>query len=111
MALRSQIDEYPKDWRAISLAAKERAGWACVGSPAYPTCRARHGEPHPDTGSIVVLTTAHRDHDRANSDPANLAVWCQRCHLTYDAEIHARHAAETRWRQLCEGQGNLFDEA
>ena len=100
--------EYPEDWPEISRAAKERAGWRCVGSPQYPDCRAAHGAPHPVTGSIVVLTTGHRDHDPQNSDPANLAVWCQRCHLAHDADEHARRSAYTRWERRCEGQPNLF---
>jgi hypothetical protein len=111
MSKRWDRSQYPDDWGEISRHAKERAGWCCVGSPAFPTCRARHGEPHPVTGSIVVLTTAHRDHNPNNNSNHNLAVWCQRCHLNYDAEEHLRHAAATRWAQLCEGQGNLFEGA
>lgn len=34
---------YPADWKAISHATKERAGWRCQGSPAYPKCRVPHG--------------------------------------------------------------------
>jgi hypothetical protein len=37
----------------------------------------------------VVLTIAHLDHDTNNNDHANLAALCQRCHLRYDAELHA----------------------
>jgi hypothetical protein len=111
MSKRWDRSQYPEAWEEISRAAKERAGWRCVGSPLFPECRAAHGAPHPDTGSIVVLTTAHRDHAPANCDPANLAVWCQRCHLAYDADEHQRHAAATRWEALCENQGNLFAEA
>jgi 5-methylcytosine-specific restriction endonuclease McrA len=87
---------YPKDWKAISLEVRERAGWVCEGSPAYPNCRAVGYEPHPVTGSKVILTVAHLDHDPANVDRANLKAWCQRCHLTYDATFHAENAAKTR---------------
>ena len=76
---------YPKDWPAIAKAVKEAAGWACVGSPAFPGCRAKHGQPHPDTGAKVVLTVAHLDHVPENCDPSNLRAWCQKCHNTYDA--------------------------
>lgn len=31
---------YPKDWKQISLAARQRAGHRCEGSPAFPDCRA-----------------------------------------------------------------------
>jgi len=90
---------YPARWDEISLAVREDADWRCEGSPAYPDCRARHGQPHPVTGSRVVLTVAHLDHNPANCERANLRAWCQRCHLTYDAALHAQHAAETRTRQ------------
>lgn len=82
---------YPPDWPAISRAVKRRAAWRCQGSPAYPDCRAPHGQPHPVTGSQVVLTTAHLDHNPANCADDNLRAWCQRCHLTYDAPHHARN--------------------
>ena len=91
---------YPKDWKALSLSIRERAGWQCEGSPGiYPDCRAANGKPHPVTGSRVVLTVAHLDHDESSSDSANLRAMCQRCHLTYDARHHAANAAATRRRK------------
>lgn len=87
---------YPPGWRVLSEGRKESAGWRCEGSPKYPDCRAAHGEPHPVTGSTVVLTLAHLDHVPENCAPENLKVWCQRCHLTYDAPHHAANAAATR---------------
>lgn len=87
---------YPPDWKAISLEVREHAGWRCEGSPAYPDCRAENRRPHPVTGSQVVLTVAHLDHEPGNVDRSNLRAWCQRCHLTYDARLHAQNAARTR---------------
>jgi len=87
---------YPRDWDAIALAVKVAAGWCCVGSPAYPDCRAAHGEAHPVTGAPVVLTVAHLDHQLENCDRANLRAWCQRCHNTYDAPHRRANAAKTR---------------
>jgi len=78
---------YPKDWKAISKACRDRAGNRCEGSPAFPDCRAENGKPHPATGSKVVLTTAHLDHTPENCEPENLKAWCQRCHNTYDAPM------------------------
>lgn len=92
----SERSKYPPDWKAISRAVRARASQRCEGSPAYPTCRAANGQPHPVTGSIVVLTVAHLDHDPANCHPSNLRAWCQRCHLTYDAKQHAHNARRTR---------------
>ena len=99
---------YPRDWKAVSARIRQRAGNRCEGSPAYPWCRAANGEPHPVTGSVVVLTTGHLDHDPANCADDNLRSWCQRCHLTYDARHHAKNAARTRDRQR--GQGRMFED-
>jgi hypothetical protein len=92
--------KYPKDWDRISRYIRfTRASGRCEGSPAYPHCRAQHGKPHPVTGSIVVLTVAHLDHDPTNNDLDNLAALCQRCHLTHDAAQHAANARTTRHRR------------
>jgi len=87
---------YPKNWREIVAQVRERSGDRCEGSPAFPACRAPNGEPHPETGSRVVLTTAHLDHVPENCALANLRHWCQRCHLVYDAKHHAQTAYATR---------------
>lgn len=92
--------QYPDDWQEIRKEILIRAGNRCEGSPRYPDCRAENGKPHPVTGSRVVLTIGHLDHDPANGDRANLKAWCQRCHLTYDAKLHAENAAATRRRQM-----------
>lgn len=86
---------YPKNWQAISRRMRVLAGWRCEGSPAYPDCRAESREPHPVTGSIVVLTVGHLDQKPENNDPTNLRVWCQRCHLTYDAKQHQQTRVRT----------------
>lgn len=81
---------YPAHWRTeIRPAILARAGNCCEGSPAYPDCRAENGVPHPVTGSRVVLTIAHLDHQPENVAPENLRAWCQRCHTTYDAPMKA----------------------
>lgn len=79
---------YPKDWAAISLRIRrDRAEWRCEAMDANgesSRCAARHGEPHPVTGSRVVLTVAHLDHVPENCDDSNLRAMCQRCHNIYD---------------------------
>jgi hypothetical protein len=87
---------YPADWRIVVADIRERSGNVCEGSPAFPNCRAVNGQAHPETGSLVVLTTGHLDHTPENCDRANLRHWCQRCHLAYDAEHHAQTRARTR---------------
>lgn len=93
---------YPTDWKtAIVPAIRARSGDHCEGSPAYPDCRALNGHPHPVTGSRVILTVAHLDHDDLGTrDLSRLRHWCQRCHNTYDAParaagIRARRRAAT----------------
>lgn len=103
---------YPSDWKAISLEVRAAAGWRCEGSPAYPDCDAIQNEPHPVTDSRVVLTVAHLDHQPENvgtpGDRPNLKAWCQRCHLTYDAQHHAATARETRRRKAAGDTPDLF---
>jgi len=95
------------EWLAIRGRILDRAGNRCEGTPRYPDCRAANGQPHPETGSIVVLTIMHMDHDPGNNVDANLKAGCQRCHLTYDAAFHAQNAAATRRRKS--PQGDLLD--
>ncbi|MGR6922635.1 hypothetical protein ACU635_50990 [[Actinomadura] parvosata] len=95
-------DRYPADWKQISIRIRfERAAGRCecVGECGLEhgiRCEARHGEPHPVTGSNVVLTTAHRNHEPEDCRDENLVAACQRCHLAYDAEHHRQTAARTR---------------
>lgn len=91
---------YPPNWKTeIRPRILKRAGNCCEGSPRYPRCRAANDEPHPVTGSMVVLTIAHLDHDIDNNADHNLAALCQRCHLTHDAQQHAANARQTRDRR------------
>lgn len=82
---------YParEEWQAIREAILLRAGDCCEGSPRYPSCRASNGEPHPVTGSRVVLTIAHMEHDPRDSRPEVLRALCQRCHNAHDAQFRA----------------------
>lgn len=93
---------YPKDWKAISAAIRERAGdrCECLGECGRGThvgrCPNMHGTPAYGTGSRVVLTTAHLDHTPEHCDPANLRSMCQGCHLHYDRAHHKQTAYRTR---------------
>lgn len=78
---RENRSRYPANWKAISTSIRERAGNRCE------QCGAENGQPHPQTGSRVVLTVAHLDHMPEHCDPANLRAWCQRCHNRYDAPM------------------------
>jgi len=95
--------KYPADWRAIVARVRERSGDRCecrgecggLECQRAP-CLAANKAPHPVTGSRVVLTTAHLDHDTEHNDLENLRHLCQRCHLTLDARQHAQNARKTR---------------
>jgi len=97
---------YPKDWRQIVASIRERSGNRCEGSPAFPDCRAENGQPHPVTGSVVVLTCAHLDHQPENNDPENLRHWCQKCHNVYDRPHRKANASKTN--RAKKATGDLF---
>lgn len=96
--------DYPDNWFSdIRPAILARANECCE------FCGAANRQPHPVTGSRVVLTVAHLDHDTQHNNPENLRALCQRCHLRYDAALHAQHARATRRRKLEEaGQNTLW---
>ena len=112
--------KYPDNWEEISHYIRfVRAGGKCEGSPDYPDCPAEHGKRHPETGSIVMLTTAHlgvakpdgtpgdKD-DKMDCRPENLLALCQRCHLDLDRDDHIRNRAiNQRQRQIEAGQLKL----
>lgn len=103
---------YPPDWKAISSRIRfERAAGCCecVGECGKHEgrCDRIHGElisrvrkgcRTPDRVVSIVLTTAHRVHGSDCSDE-NLFAACQRCHLNYDAKMHAANARLTREAQ------------
>ncbi len=96
---------YPKDWKAISKAIKERAGWRCEcegecglhrHSVGPRRCVERHGEPAKWALGKIILTVAHLNHTPEDCQPENLKAMCQRCHLRYDHDHHQKNAYETR---------------
>ena len=105
---------YPTDWHTVRARILERSGGRCEW------CGAVNYQPHPQTGSRVVLTTAHLGTPHADGRPGdksdkhdcrddNLAMLCQRCHLNYDRDEHSKNAAATRRRKrVALGQGELF---
>ena len=90
---------HSKEWKEFGASIRERAGNRCEGTPQRPDCRAENGKPHPETGSIVVLTIAHMDHDESHCDPDRCRALCQRCHNSWDAPHRQKNAAKTRRRK------------
>ena len=92
---------YPPDWGEISQRIRfQRARARCEW------CGAAHGRPHPETGSRVILATAHLDHNPANNSESNLAALCQKCHNRYDAG--KRHSNRKHRALAAAGQLPLF---
>ena len=95
---------YPDNWLTeIRPAILKRAGNRCEGIPVYPDCRVKNHKPHPITGSRVILTIAHLNHDITDNCPENLRALCQRCHNTHDAVKRAGN----RWRRQQSNQLQL----
>jgi hypothetical protein len=98
-------ERYPPEWPEISRRIREdRAEGRCEctgqcgadhGAPGA-RCSAMHGEPHPLTGSKVVITVGHLDRTPENCEPENLCGFCQDCHLAYDLEDHVAQALWTK---------------
>lgn len=87
---------HSKEWQAFRGELLARAGNRCEGTPQFPACRAANRQPHPETGSQVVLTIAHMDHDESHADPQRCRALCQRCHLNWDRDHHKATRARTR---------------
>ena len=79
---------YPKNWPEIRERIRARAGDKCE------ICGAENHKPNPITGSKVVCTVMHLDHNPENCAEDNLKFGCQKCHNSYDA----KHRAKTRRR-------------
>jgi hypothetical protein len=81
--------KYPSNWKEISKRIRfDRAGNKCE----WEGCEAVNGQSNPATGSKVILTVAHLNHDTQDNRDENLMAMCQLHHLRYDA----KHHAETR---------------
>lgn len=70
--------KYPKDWKEIRAKILKRDGHKCR------FCFAANYQPHWATGSRVILTIAHLNHDVRDNRDYNLAALCQRCHNILD---------------------------
>jgi len=126
--------DYPTNWKEISLQVREEAGQCCEWCGA-PNRAAGYRKPNPqpderefvvvlvvgngeDTRRMtwprlkfhgltrIVLTVAHLDRDSKNNDRSNLAALCQRCHLRHDIR---QHIANRKYGRLHgkEHQGKL----
>lgn len=102
---------YPDNWEEISYKIRsQRAKWRCE------QCGAIAFEPHPLTGSRVILTVHHIGVARPDGSPGdykdkmdcrdeNLIALCQDCHLRVHRFLRRK---EKRQRQLLSGQLEMF---
>lgn len=125
-------DRYPRDWKATSLRIRKRARGRCeckgecglrhtkvngkqvdlppslqMKSLRAFRCTAVNGKPHPVTGSAVVLTVMHLNHQPEDCRDENLLAGCQRCHNRYDAPVRAAGIKERKRATLA--MGDLFN--
>jgi hypothetical protein len=97
---------YPKDWKAISSRIRfERAHSRCecdgeCGADHVGRCSEVHGSHHTLTGSIVVLTVAHLNHQPEDCADDNLKAMCQRCHNRYDMPMRRAGIARRKREAL-----------
>lgn len=92
---------YPKNWKDISLAIRERAGQRCecvgeCGLHPEQRCEERNGTFAKWAKGKIVLTVAHLNHTPEDCRDDNLKAMCQRCHLRYDQEHHLANSRATR---------------
>ena len=73
---RKSIGEYPLNWKEISKAAKDAAGWKCV----------RCGHLH-DVPAGYMLTVHHLDLHPNNCAWYNIPALCQKCHLQIQHKV------------------------
>ncbi|RPE27213.1 hypothetical protein [Kitasatospora cineracea] len=106
-------DRYPDNWPDISQHIRfDRAAGRCecvgeCGRGTHPgRCPNFHDGEAYGTGSKVVLTTAHLNHQPEDCHPENLRAMCQGCHNAYDAAHRRQTRAETR-RRAAENAGQL----
>jgi hypothetical protein len=101
--------KYPPNWQELRQKVLRRAGGVrsrdgktilveaqCESCAFYPGCTAVNHQPHPVTGSKVVLGIAHRCHDERCERLDHLLALCNRCHLKLDEQQHKQNAAQTR---------------
>jgi hypothetical protein len=96
---------YPMNWEAMGRAVRARAEHRCecvgeCGLHYERRCEELNTKPAKWAKGKVVLTVAHLDHDPETCrDLERLKAMCQRCHLRYDRDLHAKTAKATRARK------------
>lgn len=97
---------YPPNWKTeIVPRIRKRSGGRCecMGecglhktTSGPRRCCELNGEKAKWAKGKIVLTVAHLNHDPMDCRDENLKALCQRCHLRYDADHHAKNSKATR---------------
>lgn len=95
---KENIGRYPKDWKKIRERILTRAHNKCEW------CGAPNHLPHFQTGSMVVLTIMHLDHQPENCDDSNLKAACQKCHNSYDMPARVQGVRNRRREKIMKTQ-------
>lgn len=112
---RPEWGSYPKEWKAISKAIRERSGGRCEctgecglhgGSLKPRRCVELHLKKAIWARGRVVLTVAHLNHQKADCRDDNLKAMCNRCHLRIDVVQHL--ANRRRGQEERSGQRRLM---
>ena len=109
---RSNRKRYPKNWKEIRAAVRDRSGnrCECIGECGRNhtwngdhRCVEMNGTLaswRADKDVVVVLTVAHLDHTPEHNSMDNLRHYCQPCHNRYDVEHRKKNRARTRDSKL-----------
>lgn len=90
------LRRFPDNWPLISQSIRVRSGGRCecaggCGGGHRGRCPAWRDKPHPHTRERVALVMAYLDGAVDNHASDNLAMLCQVCSRSYDAEQRTRN--------------------
>jgi hypothetical protein len=115
----------PKEWQTLRRQIHARAGGRCEqcgladrvrihrrwhdGSQWTPAVGlGLERPPGYRPAVLVILTTAHLNHQPGDNRPENLKLLCCRCHLLHDQSYHLWRRQQNRDRK--NGQLRIFEE-
>jgi len=90
MAKKRRFRRYPKNWKQLAFACKERAGWQCE------ECHEEHfTEKVSQRTGLVYRMRLHAAHVGRYSKHPRLKALCPTCHGRLDWQLRKSHAEGT----------------